>query len=552
MSLELIFHGAAGTVTGSCMELRSERHRLLIDCGLYQGSRSLEALNYEQLPFDPAELDLVILTHAHLDHSGRLPLLVREGLRAPILSALPNRQLLGPLLADAANLQAADAERRNERPDRVGLPRFEPLYDFDDVERLVAQVEGLAIGKWAEPLPSISLRFWDAHHILGAASVELRIDGQALLFSGDIGPRATVIPDPPAPPGGWDHVVCEATYGNRDRTILTVEQRRELLAGEIEAALAHGGNLIIPAFALERTQVLIEDIVAGFDAGRIAPMPVFVDAPLADRVTQAYRRFQRSPRSGPSPFDHPKVRFTRSVEESKDLNRLSGAVIIAGSGMCTGGRVRHHLVRNLPRVDSTVLLVGYQARGTLGAVLAGGARAVRISGRDVPVRARVRTIDAYSGHADRSGLLRWLEKRTPVKGTVFLDHGEQPALDQLSRDAAMLAGLPRPLTPVLGERFLLEAGQPAQRIGNPRGDAASLVASEDWRNRYAAFIAGLEARLRALPSDAARRAALEAADRAIAAEPPSESVTYPRGAREAFAANEDRALEDTHAEAASP
>lgn len=517
MSIELIFHGAAGTVTGSCIELRSERYRLLIDCGLYQGSRSLEALNYEQLPFDPAELDLVILTHAHLDHSGRLPLLARQGLSAPVWSAPPNRQLLGPLLADAANLQAADAERRNERPDRAGLPRFEPLYDFDDVERLTEQLHGLEIGQWAEPLPGVSLRLWNAHHILGAASVELRLEGQALLFSGDIGPGATLIPEPTAPAEGWDHVICEATYGDRDRTIPTVEQRRELLAEEIGAALARGGNLIIPAFALERTQKLIEDIVAGFETGRIAPVPVFVDAPLADRVTQAYRRFQTPPRGQTSPFDHPKVRFTRSVEESKDLNRLSGAVIIAGSGMCTGGRVRHHLLRNLPRGDSTVLLVGYQARGTLGAVLAAGAQAVRISGRDVPVRAHVRTIDSYSGHADRSGLLRWLEKRAPVRGTVFLDHGEQPALDQLARDATAIAGLPRPLTPLLGESFLLDAGKPAQRASDPRRDATALVAPQDWRNRYAAFAAGLDARLRGLPSDAARQIALDAADRAIAA-----------------------------------
>lgn len=503
------------------MELRSPHHRLLIDCGLFQGSRSLEALNYEPLPFDPAELDLVILTHAHLDHSGRVPLLAREGLKAPVWCAPPNRQLLGPLLADAANLQAADAERRNERPDRLGLPRFEPLYDFDDVERLTGQLHGLAAGKWAEPLPGLSLRFWDAHHILGAVSVELKLDGQALLFSGDIGPGATSLNAPPAPPEGWDHVICESTYGNRDRRIVTLDERRELLAVEVETALARGGNLIIPAFALERTQMLVEDLVANFESGRLQPVPVFVDAPLADRVTQAYRRFKPPPHGGPSPFDHAKVRFTRSVEESKTLNRVSGAVIIAGSGMCTGGRVRHHLLRNLPRGDSTVLLVGYQARGTLGAVLAGGAQAVRISGNDVPVRARLRTIDVYSGHADRAGLLDWLRHRAPVHGSVFLDHGEQPALDQLVADAAAIEGLPRPIVPLLGERFELNARTLAQRTGTSRADAAALTATADWRNLYAAFAAGLEARLRALPSDGARRAALSAAERALATPRPS-------------------------------
>lgn len=514
--LDLTFHGAAGTVTGSCMELRSDRHRLLIDCGLFQGSRSLEALNYEPLPFDPAGIDLVILTHAHLDHSGRLPQLIREGCRAEIWSAPPNRQLLGPLLTDSARIQAADAERRNERPDRAGLPPFEPLYDFDDVEQLVAQVHSLAPGKWAEPLEGVRLRFRDAHHIFGSASVELQVDGQALLFSGDIGDGATHGADPQGPATGWDHVVCEATYGDRDRVTPTPEERRELLAAVVERALARGGNLVIPAFALQRTQLLVEDLVACFTAGRLEAVPVYVDAPLADRVTQAYRRFGTPPHGGPSPFDHPRVRFTRSIDESKTLNRVSGAIIIAGSGMCTGGRVRYHLLRNLPRGDSTVLFVGYQARGTLGAVLSEGAPAVRISGADVPVRARVESLDAYSAHADHAGLLRWLKHNTPVRGSLFLDHGEQPALDRLAADAAGIEGLPHPIVPLLGERFTLEADMPARRAGEPREHARALVAPADWRNRFAAFRANLEPRLRALPTDAARLAALEAVERALA------------------------------------
>jgi metallo-beta-lactamase family protein len=517
MAIEIIFHGAAGTVTGSCMEIRTARYRVLIDCGMFQGSRSLEDLNYEALPFDPAALDLVILTHAHLDHSGRLPLLIREGCRARIWCAPPNRPLLGPLLMDSAKLQAADAERRNERPDRAGLEAFEPLYDFDDVQQLLTQLHSHGTDKWAEPLEGLRLHFWNAHHILGAVTVELRVDGQSLLFSGDIGDGATRIGDPQAPEGGWDHIVCEATYGDRDRKIPSLEERRSQLATIAEAALARGGNLVIPAFALQRTQALVEDLVANFESGRLDPVPIYIDAPLADKVTQAYRRFEIAPHGGPSPFDHPRVRFTRSIEESQELNRVSGGIILAGSGMCTGGRVRHHLLRNLPRSDSTVLFVGYQARGTLGAVLAGGAQAVRISGSDVPVRAQIQSIDTYSAHADHAGLLRWLGHRTPVRGTVFLDHGERPALDRLIADAAHIDGLPRPIAPMLGEHFLLEPGESAQRRGLPRINAAELTASDDWRNRYAAFAARLETRLRVLPTDAARRAALEAADRALAA-----------------------------------
>ncbi|WEK43228.1 MAG: MBL fold metallo-hydrolase [Candidatus Sphingomonas colombiensis] len=527
MPLEILFHGAAGAVTGSCMELRTAEHRVLVDCGLFQGARALEALNYEPLPFDPRDIDLIILTHAHLDHSGRLGLLMREGCHAGIWCTPPNRQLLGPLLTDAAKLQAADAERRNERPDRAGLPAFEPLYDFTDVERVIEQLHCLDYGHLAEPSVGLSLRFWDAHHILGAASVELHIDGQKLLFSGDIGPEAADIGGPAAPENGWDHVICESTYGDRDRVIPTPEARRELLGASVEAALARGGNLIIPAFALERTQMVIEDLVALFAAGRIKPTPVFVDAPLADKITQAYRRFEHPSKRGPSPFDHPQIHFTRSVDESKKLNRISGAIIIAGSGMCNGGRVRHHLLRNLPRGDSTVLLVGYQARGTLGAVLQGGAEVVRISGNDVRVRARIETIDAYSGHADHAGLLRWLGKRAPIRGGLFLDHGEPPALARLAADAGAVTDLPSPIVPALGERFTLKPNTIPLRSAPPRVDADRLVSGRDWRSRSAAIRVALDARLRALTSDAARDAALASVEQALAASQPVPASTDP-------------------------
>ena len=511
MSLELTFHGAAGAVTGSCMELSIGSARVLIDCGLFQGSRSLEALNYEALPFDARALDAVILTHAHLDHSGRLPVLARDGFSGTVWCTPPTRHLIDPLLLDAAKLQAADAERRNDRPDRAGLPEFEPLYDQNDVHRVVELVEGVSYGKWVDVAPGISFRFWDARHILGSASVEIRADGQSLLFSGDIGPPAADGPEPLQPDAGaWDHIICEATYGDRDRVIPTLDERRELLAKVVEGALARGGNLLIPAFALERTQVLLEDLVALFVSGRLTPSPIYVDAPLAGRITQAYRRHAAS-RKGPSPFDHPKVKFTPSVDESMMLNRVSGAIIIAGSGMCSGGRIRYHLLRNLPRSESTLLFVGYQARGTLGAVLQSGAKAVRISGADVHVRSHIETIDAYSGHADHAGLLRWLTKRAPVTGSIFLDHGEQPALKRLAKDTAAIPGMPRPIIPLLGERFELLVSSAAGRVGAARPDAHALAAGEDWRNRLASFRANLEGTLLALPSDLDRARALEAA-----------------------------------------
>jgi metallo-beta-lactamase family protein len=512
-SLELTFHGAAGVVTGSCMELRAGAQRILIDCGMFQGSRSLEALNHEPLPFEVRNIDAIILTHAHLDHSGRLPLLARQGCRAAIWCTPPTAKLIAPLLADSARLQASDAERRNRRPDRAGYPAFEPLYDDHDVETVVEMTQALRYGEWADIAPGVEIRFTDARHILGSASVEIHAGGQHLLFSGDIGDAAAGPDGSGEAGGGWDHVVCESTYGDRDRVQYSLAERREMLAAIVEPALAKGGNLLIPAFALERTQAVLSDLVALFASGRLRAVPVFVDSPLADRVTQTYRRYAEQ--EGASPFDDAHVRFTTSVEQSRALNRVTGAIIIAGSGMCTGGRIRHHLVRNLPRADSTVLMVGYQARGTLGAVLETGAAAVRLMGNDVRVRAKIAVLDCYSAHADHKALLGWMARQAPVTGTLFLDHGEPPALERLAADAAGIGNLPAAITPLLGERFRLDKGAPAERIGEPRLGAAELAGPEDWQNRYGAFVASLQERLRALPSDAARRRALEAAERAL-------------------------------------
>ena len=516
MTIELIFHGAAGTVTGSCMELTVGGKRLLIDCGMFQGSRSLEALNHEALPFDPTRLDAVILTHAHLDHSGRLPALTRHGATAPIWCTPATARLIDPLLLDAAKLQEADLQRRNHRPDRAGLSPFERRYDANDVKRTVKRTRPIDYGEWAEPAPGVKIRFWDAHHILGSASVEMIAEGQRLLFSGDIGERAALNRFHEAPGDAFDHIVCESTYGDRDRVALSTDARRSALAAVVTAALGRGGNLLIPAFALERTQIVLADLVALFADGTLAPSPVYVDSPLAERTTRAYRSFGGVEIDGKlSPFDATNVHFTQGTAQSRALNGLSGAIIIAGSGMCNGGRIRHHLIRNISRPDSTVLFVGYQARGTLGAVLRGGAKTVRISGNDFPVLAHIEALDCYSAHADHAALLRWVGACAPVSGSVFLDHGEGPALQALARDISAIAGMPKPVIPALGERFSLETAAPARRISGPRPRADILVAGEDWRNHYAAFTSSLEERLAALPSDEDREHALRAAEQAL-------------------------------------
>ena len=509
--VEIRFHGAAGTVTGSCFELRTKDTRVLIDCGMFQGTRTLEALNHEALPFDTAGIDAVILTHAHVDHSGRLPYLVASGCTAPIWTTEPTADIIEPLLLDAAKLQAADSERRNRRPDRAGLKAFEPLYSAEDVSACLGFLRETRYCDWNDLGNGNGFRLWDARHIVGSASVELMLAGQRILVSGDIG-NGSAIRCAGAELGGYDHVLCETTYGNRDREPVLVSDRREELAVHVEEVLARGGNLLIPAFAVERTQVVLEDFVALFEAKRLGPVNVFVDSPLAERVTRATMRHRHS---GYDLLDHPNIRFTHEVADSKKLNDITGAVILAGSGMCQGGRIRHHLLRNLPFRQSRVLLVGYQVRGTLGSVLRDGAKHVRISGHDVAVRAEIRSLDSYSTHADRTGLLDWLKARAPYKGSIFLVHGEAESFTVLSQDIGRTEGLSPVIVPELGSAWELKAGQEARQVGQPRADASARIAPQDWISGLADFESGLADRLRALPSDAARERAVASLKRAL-------------------------------------
>ena len=510
-SVEVRFHGAAGTVTGSCFEFRGGEKTVLVDCGLFQGTRTLEALNHERLPFDPVAIDAVILTHAHLDHSGRLPYLVASGCAAPIWATEPTVDIIGPLLLDAAKLQAGDAERRNRRPDRAGMSAFEPLYTADDVTACLGYLREARYCDWHDLGNGDGFRLWDARHIVGSASVELMLGGQRILVSGDIG-GGSAIACAAAELGGYDHVLCEATYGNREREPVLFSDRREELARHVEEVLERGGNLLIPAFAVERMQVVLEDLAALFEAKRLRPVDVFVDSPLGELVTRATLRHRHG---GYDPFHHPNIRFTHDVTESKRLNSITGAVIIAGSGMCQGGRIRYHLLRNLPYRQSRVLLVGYQVKGTLGAVLRDGARHVRISGHDVAVRADVVAIDSYSTHADRPALLEWLKLRAPVSGSTMLVHGEDEALAVLSEDCTRVASLGSIVVPQLGSAWELRPGHPARQRGSPRADAKARIAPQDWISGLADLESGLADRLRALPSDAARERAVASLKRAL-------------------------------------
>ncbi|GGD87999.1 MBL fold metallo-hydrolase [Tsuneonella deserti] len=437
MTLSLAVHGAARTVTGSCIELIAGKSRILLECGLFQGSRSLEALNHEPFDFDLKGIDAVVLSHAHIDHSGLLPRLVAEGFTGAIWCTVQTADLLEFMLADAGRIQEYEAERRNRRRDRAGETPFEPIYTEEDALAAWRAARPVALEEWFEPAPGFRVRLWNAGHILGSASVEVEAEGVRLLYSGDLGPENKAFHAHPASPAGFDFVICEATYGDRMRERVSIEDRRRLLEGEILAARARGGNLVIPSFALERTQELLLDIATLSSSQRIGQAMVFVDSPLANRATDVFRKYasELEDTGGRDIFGHPSIRYVNDVAESMRLNTLSGAIILAASGMCEAGRIRHHLFYNLPRPDSTILFVGFQAEGSLGRVILEGAKRVRISGRDVRVRAQVRQIDSYSAHADQAGLLDWLQQRIPIAGSLFLDHGESASLEALRREA---------------------------------------------------------------------------------------------------------------------
>lgn len=502
--VEVVFHGAAGTVTGSCAELRWNGRRLLVDCGLFQGSRSLEQLNEGPFAFAPPAIDAVLLTHAHIDHSGLLPRLVRHGYAGAICCTPATAELLGFMLADSARLQEGEALRRNRRRDRADEEAVEPLYTSRDAERAAAAAQPHELGAWFEPVEGVRARFWNAGHILGSASIEVEVGGLRLLFSGDIGPTTKSLEPPAAAPAGIDFLFCESTYGDREKEDVDAEARRALLAAEVAEAGRQGGNLVIPVFAIERAQEILADLALLYESGALPSRPTFLDSPLAIRATALFERQHLPGTRDGALFRHPAFHFVEDTAESMRLNHVSGAVIMAGSGMCEGGRIRHHLLHNLGRPESSVLFVGYQARGTLGRTIVDGASRVRISGHDVAVRARVARIDAYSAHADRSDLLRWIAQRDPVRGALFLWHGEGEALEALLRATEARHDV---VVPAIGEQYLLDAETGAHRMktGDPR---VAAILGGDWQNAYADLAVNLKRDLQRIEGEAARREAL--------------------------------------------
>lgn len=508
--LSLSFHGAARTVTGSCMAFASGGARILVDCGLFQGSRSLEALNQRGFDFDPKEIDAVILTHAHIDHSGLLPRLVKEGFRGDIWCTAETSDLLEFMLADAGRIQENETQRRNHRRDRAGEDPFVPIYTEEDGIKAWRASCPVDREHWFEPAPGFRARLWNSGHILGAVSVELECDGVRVLCSGDLGPDNKAFHADPTGPAGFDHVICESTYGDRTREALSIEERRAVLEAEIRSALLRGGNLIIPTFALERTQELLLDIAVLSEAGRIPNVPVFVDSPLASKATSVFARHASALEDLPnaSIFQHPSIHYVEAVNDSIRLNTVSGAIILAASGMCEAGRIRHHLIHNLHRRDSTILFVGFQAQGTLGRVILEGAERVRISGEDVRVRAQIRRIDSYSAHADQAELLDWISERAPISGSLFLTHGEAEAIEALRRLGQSRELAPMIITPEIGESYALRPAASAKHVRTGPPELQQAI-GRDWQNSYADFATNLKRELGRIQDAAVRQKAIE-------------------------------------------
>lgn len=525
MALTLTFHGAAECVTGFCARLSGDGFAILVDCGMFQGSKTLKALNYEPFPFDVGSIDAVLLTHGHIDHSGMLPKLMKAGYTGPIFATAPTRDLCEVMLADAGDIQESEVAFLNRRNQQRGRQPVEPVYTARDARQTMGLFRRVKFEESVAVAPGIRARFWTAGHMLGAASLEVMVgDGEdqfTILFSGDLGPGGhDYLPDPTGPQG-VSHLVVESTYGDRDRPPVDTAGRRALLAAELREAHAAGGPLLMPTFAVGRAQELLLDLLAVMESGEAPRAEIFLDSPLAIEATDVFLQRGWNRDTQANPFEAlrgaSQIHYLMKAQDSERLERLRDwHIILAGSGMCDAGRIRGHLKRLLWRREVTVLITGFQAVGTLGRLLVDGKQLVRIQGEDLRVRARIRILDAYSAHADAAGLVGWVRARRPVGGSIFLTHGEPDALAGLARRLAQDGYSPdRLITPALDQTFTLDAHQSRKVDRAPSRLLPGAAAMLDWHNVRADLLARLGEQIEQAPSDAARQRLLRAVEQVL-------------------------------------
>ncbi len=432
--MDITFYGAAEEVTGSCYLIRNQGYHVLLECGLFQGMPADEARNREPFPFDPSTIDAVILSHAHIDHSGRLPQLVKGGYSGSIHTHGATRDLCNIMLADSAFLNEKEAEWANRKRERKGLPLIEPLYTMEDVKHTITRFNGVAYHEEHEVVPGVRFILHDAGHILGASIVELILSEggveRRILFSGDLGQKGLPILRDPEVVHGADLLLMESTYG--DRLHLSWRDTLEELRQIFLSADHRRGNILIPAFTVGRTQEILYLFGKYFHEWRLERWQIFLDSPMGIESTEVYSQYsnlydreaRRITDEKGNFFNLPNFHLSHRTEDSMKLNQIrSGAIIIAGSGMCTGGRIKHHLKHNLWRRDSHLIISGFQARGTLGRSIVDGARHVRLWGETIKVAAKVHSIGGLSAHADQQGLLNWYRRMEPTPPVVLV-HGE--------------------------------------------------------------------------------------------------------------------------------
>ncbi|NLY77992.1 MAG: MBL fold metallo-hydrolase [Tissierellia bacterium] len=471
--MDINLFGAAKMVTGSNFLLRTDKYNILIDCGMFQGSKDIERLNYEPFPYDPKEIDFLFLTHAHIDHSGRIPKLVKEGFRGRIITTNPTYDLCKIMLIDSAKIQESDVEWENRKRQRAGKEPIEPLYSMEDAEYCLRYFEPYFYGQRIKINDNIQIRFRDAGHILGSSILEMWIKENneeiKIVFSGDLGmPNRPIIRNPEYIDEA-DYLIIESTYGNTAHE--SYEESTEKLIDIINKTVLRGGTVIIPSFAVGRTQELIYQLNKYYEYNPTIEehmkIPVYVDSPMAVDATEAFKRnsssFDDEARQlvlrGDNPFEFENLRYVKSQEESMALNKYTfPKVIISSSGMATAGRIRHHLKHNLWDERNSLVFVGYQAEGTLGRILLDGIKRVKILGEEINVKAEIYNLAGFSGHADQPMLLNWIGRFRKKPKKVFLVHGEEEPATALSQEINRIYGI-ETIIPNIGDSFNIEKSE---------------------------------------------------------------------------------------------